>query len=280
MTLMSLRSRQGAGLVEMLIAIIVVSIVLASMVGVLIQQQRFYMVTGDAANAVNVLTRLETQVKPDLLPLSSSANDVVYADADSLTLRAFRGVYAVCEKTLGLNALLTLRSLANARPVPADSGLVYSQGTRGTITDDYWQPVDVVSVVAGTCPDGTAGWVAAVNGLGAVYGEIPLGAPVRVFKRASYWLAAEDGDWLLKTDALGGGVTTVGGPLAPASEAAGSVLRFRYYDKAGNETTTLAQIARIDLETRVEGVVPTTRGGDPLNKDRTISVKLRNATGS
>lgn len=270
-------SQRGAGLVETLVAIVVVSMVLGSMVGVLIQQQRFYMVTGDAANAVNVLTRLETQVKADLLPLSSAGNDVVHADADSLALRAFRGVYAVCQKTLGVNALLTVRSLTNTQPVPADSGLVYSQGTRGTIADDYWQPVDVVSVAAGTCPDGTAGWVAAVAGLGAVYDEIALGAPVRVFKRASYWLAAEDGDWRLKTDALGGGVTTVGGSLAPASEAAESVLRFRYYDDDGNETTTLAEIARIDLETRVDGVVPTTRGGDPLSKDRTISVKLRNA---
>lgn len=271
--------RRGVGLIEMLIAVIVISTVLASMIGILIQQQRFYMVTGDAANAVNVLTRLETRVRAELMPLSASGNDIVYADADSLQLRAFRGTYTVCDKVATTGVVLTLRPLVSTRPISADSGLVYSEGPGGTIKDDYWQPVSVTGVKTAACPDGTRGWEAAVSPLTAIFGEIPLGAPVRVFRRASYWLEAEDGDWRLKTNALDGGVTMVGGPLAPASDPADSVLRFRYYDDEGNETTVLSDIARIDLETRVEGVIPMIRGGNPLSKNRTISIDLRNAGG-
>lgn len=185
-----LREECGGGLVEILIAVVLVSIVLASMMGVLIQQQRFYMVAGDAANTTNRLQMLEAVVTPELLPLNPAASDVVYASEDSVVLRAFRGIYWVCEKKMLSNAQITVTALTDSPPLRRDSAAVYSQGTKATYKDDHWKYIPIGSVAAGLCPDGTAGWVADVPALNGVLSQIPLGAPIRLYKPASYWLLA------------------------------------------------------------------------------------------
>jgi hypothetical protein len=271
-----LRAERGGGLVEILIAIILVSIVLASMMGVLIQQQRFYLVAGDAANTTNRLQLLETVVTPELLPLNPSASDVIYASEDSVVLRAFRGIYWVCDRRMAVNAEITVTSLTNSPPLKLDSAAVYSQGAKATYKDDHWKMAAIGTVANGICPDSTKGWVAEVPALNGVLSQVPLGAPLRVYKPASYWRVAENGKWVLKTDALGGTPTTIA-ELAPADSSASSILRLGYYDAEGNPTTVLDSIVGIEIGIAAIGVVPTTRGGDPLRRDRTMYVKMRNA---
>jgi len=271
-----IRARGGGGLVEILIAIILVSIVLASMMGVLIQQQRFYMVANDAASTTNRLQILETVVTPELLPLNPSANDVIYASEDSVVLRAFRGIYWVCDRRMASNAEITVSALANAPPLRRDSAIVYSQGTKATYKDDHWKYVAVGSVSAGLCPDSTAGWVAEVPALNGVLSQVPLGAPVRVFKPASYWRVIENNKWVLKTDALSGKATTIA-ELAPSDSSASSILRLGYVDDDGNPTTTLSEIIGLEIDVVAIGEVPTQRGGRPLRRESTLYVKMRNA---
>ncbi len=272
-----LRGERGSGLMEMLIAITLVTLLVAAMVGVLIQQQRFYMVAGDAANTVNALQRLETAVTAEFMPLSPSGSDIVYAGADSLALRVFRGVFVVCRKQLMTDAVLTVKAHTESVAMRQDSTLVYSHGTRGSRADDHWKPVEASSVNPDACPDGTPGWAAVVPGLNAVLPEIPIGAPLRVFHPASYWLQAEDGSWFLKTDAHQGGAMRIGSRLAPADSAAASVMRFRYLDVQGNPTATLSEIAKVEIAAAAVGAVPTRRGGSPLRKEHTVSIALRNA---
>ena len=271
-----LRSKRGGGLVEMLIALVLVSIVLASMMGVLVQQQRFYMVTGDAANTTSKLQMLETVVTPELLPLNPSASDVIYANEDSVVLRAFRGIYWVCDRRMASNAQITVRALTDTPPLRRDSATVYSQGTKATYKDDHWKYIGIGSVAAGLCPDSTAGWVAEVPALNGVLSQVPIGAPVRVFKPASYWRVVENGKWVLKTDAIRGTATTIA-QLAPADSSASSILRLGYIDDEGKPTTTLSEIIGLEIDIVAIGDVPTQRGGRPLRRDRTLYVKMRNA---
>ncbi len=271
-----LGSKRGGGLVEMLIALVLVSIVLASMMGVLVQQQRFYMVTGDAANTTSKLQMLETVVTPELLPLNPSASDVIYANEDSVVLRAFRGIYWVCDRRMASNAQITVTALTDTPPLGRDSATVYSQGTKATYKDDHWKYISIGSVAAGLCPDSTAGWVAEVPALNGVLSQVPIGAPVRVFKPASYWRVVEDGKWVLKTDAMRGTATTIA-QLAPADSSASSILRLGYVDDEGNPTTTLSEIIGLEIDMVAIGDVPTQRGGRPLRRDRTLYVKMRNA---
>ncbi len=269
-------SKRGGGLVEMMIAIVLVGIVLASMMGVLIQQQRFYMVAGDAANTTNRLQILETVVTPELLPLNPAASDVIYANEDSVVLRAFRGIFWVCDRRMLSNAQITVTALTDTPPLRLDSATVYSQGTKATYKDDHWKYVRIGSVAAGLCPDSTAGWVAEVPALNGVLSQVPLGAPVRVYKPASYWRVVENGKWVLKTDALSGKPTTIA-QLAPADSSASSILRLAYVDSAGKATTTLSEIIGLEIDIVAIGDVPTQRGGRPLRRDRTLYVKMRNA---
>jgi hypothetical protein len=271
-----LRAERGGGLVEILIAIILVSIVLASMMGVLIQQQRFYMVAGDAANTTNRLQMLETVVTPELLPLNPAANDVVYADEDSVVLRAFRGIYWVCDKKMLSNAQVTVTTLTTSPPLRRDSAAIYSQGPKATYKDDHWEYIAIGSVANGLCPDSTAGWVADVPSLNGVLSQVPLGAPLRVYRPASYWRVVENGKWVLKTDAISGNPTTVA-ELAPADSAASSILRLGYVDDDGNPTSTLSEIIGVEIDLVAIGDVPTQRGGRPLSRGRTLYVKMRNA---
>lgn len=271
-----LREEHGGGLVEILIAVVLVSIVLASMMGVLIQQQRFYMVAGDAANTTNRLQMLETVVTPELLPLNPAASDVVYASEDSVVLRAFRGIYWVCDKKMLSSARLTVTALTNSPPLRRDSAAVYSQGTKATYKDDHWKYIPIGTVTTGLCPDSTAGWVADVPALNGVLSQIPLGAPIRVFRPASYWRVVESGKWVLKTDAISGTPTTIA-ELAPADSAASSILRLGYVDEEGNPTSKLGEIIGMEIDMVAIGQVPTQRGGRPLSRGRRLYVKMRNA---
>jgi len=272
-----IRSARGAGLVEMLIAVTLLTIVMATMVGVLLQQQRFYLVAGDSANTVSILQRVEAVVSSELLPLNASAGDVIHADTDSVKLRAFRGVYAVCDKQELADAQLTVRSLTGGAAIPVDSALVYSHGLRATVTDDHWKSVAISAVKPDTCPDNTPAWTATIPALTGDLQEIPIGGPVRVFHWSSYWLTVQDGSWFMKSDALSGSPMVVSGPLAPSDSASASVLSFRYINSQGDPTATITDIERIEIDVTALGVVPTTRGGLPMQKNRTVSVKLRNA---
>ncbi len=267
----------GGGVAEALIAMTLLTLVLAAMVGVLMQQQRFYLVTGDAANTSGALQRVEMAVAPELMPLSPGGGDVVYADPDSVALRAFRGVHAVCDKGMTSDVFIAVRLLSEGVPLREDSALVYSHGTRATLADDHWKPVRITSVRQDVCPDSTAAWTGVVPDLNAVLAEIPIGAPVRVFQRASYWLTVQDGGWYLMSDALSGSATVVSGPLAPADSSASSVLQFHYLDRDGNPTGTLSDIVRIEVDVAAVGTVPRRRGDVPMRRDRTVSIKLRNA---
>jgi hypothetical protein len=275
--IMRIRDECGAGLVESMIAITLVSVIFAAMVGTAVQQQRFYLVAGDAANAVATLERLETVTAVEMLPLNGAAGDITYAGADSIAVRAYRGAYSICAEFATSPVHVKVRPLTQDYTPQPDSGIVYSSGTQGTLADDHWKPVSISSVKADFCPDSTPGYDMVVHGLAGALNEIPIGAPLRLYHHGSYWLTAEAGRWYLKTDALQGTPTLVGGPMAPADSAAGSVLAFRYLNRSGNVTAQLDSIATIEIDAMTMGAVPKWRSGEPLRKDRTMSIRLRNA---
>lgn len=274
---MRIGDNSGAGLVESMIAITLISVIFAAMVGTVVHQQRFYLVAGDAANAVATLERLETVTAVEMLPLNGAAGDITFAGADSIAVRAYRGAYSICAEFATSPVHVTVRPLTTEYAPQPDSGLVYSSGTQGTLADDHWKPIRVVDVAPKLCPDSTPGWDLVVHGLKDALNEIPIGAPVRLFHHGSYWLTAEAGHWYVKTDALQGVPTLVGGPLAPADSTAGSVLEFRYLNRSGTTTAQLDSIATIEIDATTLGAVPKWRSGQPLRKDRTVSIRLRNA---
>jgi len=270
-------NRDGFSLAEMLIAIIVGSLVLASVMGTLVYQQRFYMVASDVSETRRDVDLIEKVLAPEFLPLNPSAGDVVFAGSDSLRLRVFRGVYAVCDKKLVSDVHLTVRRVTpDGMAIATDSALVYSRGTLVGLADDHWEKMEINTTSSGTCLDGSAGWSAIVKGLNGILSQIPVGAPVRAFNYASYWIASENGYWVVKSDALGA-PRTIGGRLKPVSEAKASALRFRYLDAAGFVTTDPAQIVEIEIVVGATSSMSTQRTGNPYQTDSETLLRLRNA---
>lgn len=273
---MRITDNRGAGLVEWLVAIAVISVIFGAMIGTAVHQQRFYVVADDAADAVAALERLENVVAAELLPLNGSAGDILFAGSDSITVRTYRGAFFVCAKFATSPVHLTVRSLSGIAPSP-DSAIVYAKGTQGALVDDHWKSVAISSLKQDFCPDSTPGWDLVAHGLNGVLDEVPVGAPMRLFHRGSYWLTVEGKQWYLKTDAVQGKPTVVSGPLAPADSSAGSVLAFRYLNKSGATTAQADSIATIEIDAVAIGDVRSRRSGQPLRKDRTMTIRLRNA---
>jgi hypothetical protein len=271
------RARDGHVLIETLIAIIISLVVMSAMIGGMMQQQRFYRVAGDVSETVGTLQRVETAILPELLPINPSAGDLIFAGADSIAVRTSRGVYAVCDKRVTTDVIVTVRGLTGASlPLAPDSAFVYVRGVRSSLSDDGWVPVKLKNTAPEMCPDSTPGWRANVPALTALADQLPVGSPVRVFRRASYWLTPEPDGWYLKTNATNGSPMVVAGPLAPTDSAASSTLRFRYLDADGGAAAWPAQVARIAVELNGIGKVPGRRGGVAYGTGRRLVLDLRN----
>lgn len=267
----------GYTLIEMMITITVSTVVLASVIGVVIHQQRFYNLAGDINETLGDLKRAESSLVQDLLPVSPGAGDVLYAGEDSFAIRVSRGVFSICDKKQTTDVSITVRSLmGNHLPLLPDSAFVYARGTRPGVSDDYWEPVRLSSVSAGLCPDSTPGWKAIVPALNGITSQVPVGSPVRVFRPASYWLEETADGWYLKTDATHGSPMVVAGPLTPAGGVASSTLRISYLDDEGDPASTAAEIAQIALDIAAVGSVPKVRGGEPYSTARRLTFDLRN----
>jgi hypothetical protein len=269
--------RAGYSLVEMMIALLVSMVVMAALMGMVIHQQRFYLVANDISEALSDLQRVETVVVPELLPLSPGAGDIVFAGDDSIAMRVFRGVYSVCDKLLAPEFAVVVRNLTgNSVPLITDSVFIYARGTRTGLSDDSWRVVKVSSVNETTCPDGAPGWRAVIPELNGVSLQIPVGSPVRAFRHGSYWLELSSDGWYLKTDATSGTAVVIAGPLSPPDSVATAALEFRYLDVKGDVAATTAEIARIDLNVSSLGSVPGTRDGLPYRAQHRLSFNIRN----
>jgi len=270
-------AQSGFSLAETLIAIIVGSLVLASVLVAIVHQQRFYLVVGDITETRRDVEQVDKILAPELLPLNPSVGDIVYAGSDSLRMRVFRGVYSVCDKKLMTDVHLTVRRLTpTGRSFNGDSALVYSRGTLVEMDDDHWKSVKINAIDSGTCSDGATGWTAIVPGLVGLSSQIPIGAPVRVFAYASYWIGQEDGYWVLKSDVLGS-PRVLGGRLMPVSESKSDVLSFQYRDDEGDPTSNPNEVVDVQIAMGAVGDAATTRGGDVYEVSRRRVLRLRNA---
>ncbi len=257
--------------------IVVGSLVLASILGTLVHQQRFYLVVDDILETRRDAELAHRLLIPELLPLNPSAGDVDYAGPDSMRLRAFRGVFSICDKKLTTDVFITVQPLAPGSAVlTSDSALVYSRGTSVSTADDHWKPLRISSVSSGTCRDGSPGETAVVHGLQGVLSEVAIGSPLRLFRHGSYWLAVEDDHWMMKTDAQGT-PRAIGGQLMKASEPASAALKLRYLDAAGNDVTATSNIVDVLIDVGAMGNAPMIRGGSVYKTDSEIRRRLRNA---
>lgn len=267
----------GFGLFEAIITMVIAGAALAAAVALLIQQQRFYLVTEDASATEARFHPMKEALAPELWPVNPADGDIIYMADDSLVTRVYRGVYTVCNREVPSDVLLTVRRLsANGAPGAVDSALVYHEGPSGDPGDDGWTPVSVSSVGTGTCADGSSAATITVPNVNGLAGKTPIGAPIRLFDHGSYWLAERADGWVLITDAHGGVPRVITEPLAPLDPGEPAPLTFSYLDIDGVPTASMAEIASIEIGATAVGDVPIRPSGEPYRAERTLLVKLRN----
>jgi prepilin-type N-terminal cleavage/methylation domain-containing protein len=292
-------ARAGFTLAELLVTLVLLGIIVASVIGVLTRQQRFYSSAADLMDTRGRLRQVLAVLPPDLRSMSPSdtlsggANSGdIYAWSDhALEFRSVLGSSVVCWVT-GVAPRTTLRlppvnlpnvlSAWQTTPVGGDSVLIYDNGAL------RWRAYAITAIApvnAGAgCPSGAGQFLTAAQAALSSYAltvspalsaTSQAGAPVRVFRRVHYELYREtDGRWYLGFfDCLSTYVPAgcralepVSGPYRPYSATPGlSGLLFTYYDSTGAVLVPGAAqaraIARIDLTVRAQTQAPMSLSG-------------------
>jgi len=264
----------GFSLVELVFSAVIGGLIMAAGLSLAIQQRSFYTTAADAAYAISSLNGLELTMAGEVLPLNAAAGDLIHAGPDSMRLRLFRGVYSVCDVALTPAALTMKRLTQGGEPAAGDSAFVYSQGVTSQIQDDLWERFEIKAVTAATCPDGSQAWRLTFWGLNSTQlGQLPAGAPLRVFGRASYWFDQRDDGWYLTRTDRDGTALSIAGPLRQPGSASVPPA-FRYYDANGTPTTVPANVARLEITANAVRFV--TQGPQPTTAQRTLTFRFRN----
>jgi prepilin-type N-terminal cleavage/methylation domain-containing protein len=268
------RRRPGFTLVEMLVVMVLLTIIGGSLMGVLAKQQRFYQGTADLGDLRSQLRQAEAVMSNDLRGLSSVGADITAMTDSSIDFNYTIGSSIACAKP-GTTITLPPSTLANGTtlttwiqaPQVGDKVYVFDDGaSTATSLDDTWQPYTIAGIdsTTGGCasyttaPDAASySWVITLNSTASA--TIQAGAVVRFVRPAHYSLYKSTGDnlWYLgytcPTCSTGATILPVAGPfmpyLAPATPDT-SGIRITYFDSTNTATTTVGNVARINVVLR------------------------------
>jgi prepilin-type N-terminal cleavage/methylation domain-containing protein len=281
--------RRGFTLAELLVAMVLLTIVMTSVITLLLRQQRFYASANEVIDSRSQLRQAASILPADLRGLSTPGSDFIAISPTSVTVLANFGSAVICNHTANtfvippLNAVRNMYTTWSRTPVVGDSVFILDEGPSEGAQDDVWlryaisvAPVDA----AGSCPVSATSFTDAADpgppmrvtidlpggllnilsppaGLGA---SVKVGSVVRFVRPVQYSLyQAADTRWYLGIrDYVGGAWTTVqpvSGPYeTPAGGATG--MSFAYFNEAGAPVTTMAgapTISRIDMVVRTLG---------------------------
>jgi len=276
---MSLLGRRGYSIIELLIALVLLSMVSAAIYKVLVNNQRLYLAQTQTID-LNQNMRAAVAILPaEFRELDAADGDIQAMTATSITIRAMRQLAFVCLTPPlggGIGQLtLTIRKVPMYGTRQTfnvnDSLLIYWEGNPLTRADDQWLLGQIKTVVTGAvCSDsGPAGpgtvpnqgftlsmqpqWInnAALN----VANAITRGAPVRGFDNVTYsvYQSPTDNNWYLgqTNNSAGGGIQPIIGPLIGANG-----VTFSYYDSVGTVTGAPTSVAQIQILLRARTVSP------------------------
>jgi prepilin-type N-terminal cleavage/methylation domain-containing protein len=296
----------GFTLVELVIALVLVSLVAGATVKLLLRQQRFYNSTTELIQTRQQIRQVAAMLPSDLRGISSGGGDISVMSDSSLEFRAVFGSSIVCVNTAGrlmtVPRILTRGSAMTnwaTQPAPGDSLLVYNDSSSMAVTDDSWYryQINTVAPVTGGCP--AASNLVELSDLTAsnpsyelrltspASNRIRPGAAIRFFRRARYRIYREtDNKWYLgyhdcmpgRTPACNA-TRAIAGPFQPYATNGTSGVQFAYYDSTGAVTTNPSLVARISLVVRGEGGALLNLTGDGAGVFRDslrIEVALRN----
>ena len=264
----------------MLIVIVLLAVVLSAVMTIFVQQQRFY-----SDSAAIMQTRSSTRdaasvLQSDLHALSPKSGDIYSMGASFIEFRAQPGSSVVCTID-GTRKILTLPPINVSAesgltswlsaPVSSDTVLILDPGANASSVDNVWR-VYVLTALArrrrqlshrhrshddrrrggGGLHDSTS--------TPALTATTPVGAPIRIVRRARYELYQEaSGNWYLGYyDCIKARVPAcnslapVAGPYVPPNVGGTGGIVFSFLDSTGAVTATTTLVRRIDLVARAQ----------------------------
>ena len=252
--------RGGFTLVEVVVALGLLTVISASVLRVLQLNQQMYRDQVERMQ-INATLRAAASILPgelrELAPADPRGGDLIRMTPSTITYRAVRNLYVVCRApSRGQSTITLFRDFIGSRPINTvvDSVLVFVEGNPTTGADDAWLHADPVWVRSGVCPGGAAGISVGLEGVSPVDLEtVAVGAPVRTGaviemlryrdRNGAWWLGMRR----LRKSGRRPSVQPLLGPLAPGG------LEFSYYDADGAPTSIASKVAGI-------GVIITARG--------------------
>ena len=291
-------TRRGFGLLDMLIALVLLGVVGIAAYKVFFTNMRAFQSQTQRVDLQQNLRASAALMAAELRMLDASEGDIKAMASDSIRIRAMRQLAVICvAPVLGGSQPLTGITLVVRGSGPGDSLffgsrtfstatdslLVYYEGSPTDRTDDTWLPAKLTAVTAQNCPDTSKPGQKLTFNLPTlaapqanVSGNISLGSPVWGFEYSvtyrSYLNPSDNRWYLAMRDASG--IQPIIGPLTGSSG-----FSFAYYDSTGTVTAVTTRVASIRM--RVVGQTAQTvfqQGGPPTNlvDSMTTWVSLRN----
>jgi hypothetical protein len=266
----------------MLIVIVLLAVVLSAVMTIFVQQQRFY-----SDSAAIMQTRSSTRdaawvLQSDLHALSPKSGDIYSMGPSFIEFRTQPGSSVVCTID-GTRKILTVPPINVASesaltswlaaPVSSDTILILDPGTNTNSSDDVWRTyvLSALPAAAGSCPNATGLTTTAAEAVGgytfhiepALTATTPVGAPIRVVRRARYELFQEaSGNWYLGYyDCVQARVPActslqpVAGPYVPPNVGGTGGIVFSFLDASGAVTANTLLVRRVDLVARAQTAV-------------------------
>jgi prepilin-type N-terminal cleavage/methylation domain-containing protein len=274
---MTMTSRRGFTLVELIITLVLMLMVAGVTYGLLVNNQRVSraqtsqvslqdnvrsgaLILGNELrelgyDEVTVASAASVAQVPGLIPGNNS--DLIAIGPDSIRYRAMRALGFTCSLDPA-NGDIVVRnaSLQQQRaPTVTDRLMLYVENDPKTSNDDVWLHANITQPpVAQNCPDGTAGtrfrvaFDAALAGIVLGPTHTLVGGPVRIYEvmlLRSYALSGQT--WLgMRSISANSAIQPVLGPLS-GTAAADSGLALVYRDVNNNQTAVANNVRTIDV---------------------------------
>ena len=305
--------RPGFTLTELMIAVALFGLVMASLMGLLVRQQRFYRGANEIIDTRTQLRQAAGVLPADLRSISSIGNDIKFISDTMIEFLATYGTTIVCAKNSTVEFIapsdtLTRHTLTAwlSMPRAGDTVFVYDEGTRTGSEDDNWFRARLASVATATAgceafnnPNGADNarvrYRFTLNSLTPMPATVVNGATVRFARPARYrFYRGSDNLWYLGyqqytvSGLMGAWSSTqpLAGPYDPyaSTGSTSNGLRFLFYNQAGTQVTTttaaaMASIARVDVAMKARGPsannTALSRGGQ-LRDSLLIRIAIRN----
>ena len=246
--------RRGLTILELLVAMVIGLVLLASVYRVLINQSQEYLLHRESIDVAETLRGASVLLTSEIEHTKAN-RDLVTIGASTLKLRSFQNAGVLCARN-------------TATLVPVRFGVWIPSGLFASGTDDSvylyrpsksdWMHAKVTQVWTSGLPSGTtpctwtggaattravelAFWAIATDTVG-----VRVGSAIRGFRMTTYSLTSSGGRWWLGRQIGNGSVDLITGPL----EAGG--LAFAYYDVDGNVTATPANVVSIKVTLTAE----------------------------